>query len=238
MILMNDLCTALQGVVLRKRMDEKALSSNAIMFYSNICSIPMAGLSILLMSNELTNLIDYQHWGNVYMLFFLLLSAVMGFVINFTYMMCTKYNSPLTTTIVGAFKNIFTSYVGVLFSDFQSSLMVLLGMNTSVVGSLIYNWAEWLKIMENEKTRQHDERHKTNEVAGQQQQQQQQQAPSSLSAGVVSGISPKLGDASSSSGGGHHHHHHHHHHGGMGVVHHTTAGGHAHGDTTAVYVKH
>jgi solute carrier family 35 protein len=166
MILMNDLCTALQGVVLRKKMDENALSSNAIMFYSSVCSIPLASACIFFVADEVTNLTNYPHWDNPYMLFYLFLSAAMGFVINFTYMMCTKYNSPLTTTIVGAFKNIFTSYVGVLFSDFQGSLLVFVGMNTSVVGSLIYNWAEWLKILENEQTRQHSERMKDDDFTG------------------------------------------------------------------------
>jgi hypothetical protein len=80
----------------------------------------------------------------------------MGFVLNYAYYLCTKLNSPLTSTIIGVFKNIFTTYIGMIFSDYTFSMLSFGGVTVSVVGSLIYNWAEFVKVKEMETTRVKD----------------------------------------------------------------------------------
>lgn len=47
---------------------------------------------------------NYDRFTDIGFIFAFLLSSLMGFLLNYSTMLCTKYNSPLTTTVVGACK--------------------------------------------------------------------------------------------------------------------------------------
>lgn len=147
-VLANDVFTALQGVVLRKKMDEKeVLGTHGLMFYNNLFSLPIALLTIYL-NGETASITNYDRWHSGTFLAALLLSGVMGFVLNFALYLCTKVNSPLTATVIGCLKNVLTSYLGMLLRDYSYTHLSFIGVNISVVGSLIYNHAEYKKIVE------------------------------------------------------------------------------------------
>ena len=64
----------------------------------------------------------------------------MGFLLNYSTMLCTRVNSPLTTTIIGTMKNVILTYIGVLLGgDYVYSGINFIGISLSVLAGLLYS---------------------------------------------------------------------------------------------------
>jgi len=109
------------------------LRSEGILFYNSLFSC-MCLIPLILFGgvNDREVLYQFEHWSSTYFQVLLFLSGTMGFVINYASMLCTKVNSPLVSSMVGVAKNIFTSYIGVVFSDYVYSEYNFLGLNISL----------------------------------------------------------------------------------------------------------
>eukprot|EP00760_Papus_ankaliazontas_P015146 PhM_4_TR16371/c0_g1_i1/m.77377/K15281/SLC35D; solute carrier family 35 len=153
-ILLNDVFTALNGVLLRKKVDVRdKLTTEGVMFYNTLFSTPFLVLVMALSpSHEFSRIAAFPGWGNPRFIVCLVLSGVMGFILNFSYYLCTTVNSPLTTTVVGCLKNVLSTYCGMLIRtssgvpEYHYTPLNFVGLNISVFGSLLYSSVEYSRV--------------------------------------------------------------------------------------------
>ncbi|RNA14364.1 UDP-sugar transporter UST74c [Brachionus plicatilis] len=139
-ITLNNFFTTANGIYTKKKLDNMKMGEYDLLYYNAILTLfPMIILSIY--SGELEKLQNYDEWFNPGFWFFFLLSSLMGFILNFSWMLCTRFNSPLTTTVTGCLKNILVTYLGMLIGgDYIFSSLNFVGLTISSVASVLYSY--------------------------------------------------------------------------------------------------
>ncbi|CAM4798632.1 unnamed protein product [Rotaria magnacalcarata] len=151
-ITVNNFSTTAQGVIIKQKLVNRDFDPNGLLFYNSLIVI---GPSILLalLTEDLNKVWNYNGYCDIGFRCAFLLSSLMGFLLNYSTMLCTKYNSPLTTTVVGACKNLFVTYLGMFIGgDYVFSLINFIGLNIRnfeleqvikkeiAIGSIVYSW--------------------------------------------------------------------------------------------------
>ncbi|XP_076462865.1 solute carrier family 35 member D2-like protein [Babylonia areolata] len=140
-IMATNLCSSMTGVFAKQKLNSKTLGKFGLMFYN--CLFMMGPTFLLAMiTGDLHKAATYDQWADPVFGVQFLAACTMGCVVNFCTLLCTQYNSALTTSIVGVLKNLFIIYAGMYIGgDYVFSTLNFVGINVSVVGALMYSYA-------------------------------------------------------------------------------------------------
>ncbi|CAD5216656.1 unnamed protein product [Bursaphelenchus xylophilus] len=142
LILINDIFTAANGVYMKKKLDSKDLGKWGLLYYNSLFMIVPATL-LAFYTEDTEKVRAYVEAGNMTtsVVLCFLLSSICGFVLNYSLVLCTHYNSALTTTCVGPIKNLVVTYAGMVSSgDYVFQWANFVGVNISVLGSVLYTY--------------------------------------------------------------------------------------------------
>ncbi|RZC73704.1 hypothetical protein C5167_049184 [Papaver somniferum] len=154
-------------VLVEKSGAEDGLSSVELMFYNGFLSLPFL-LFLIIATGEFPNCVyllfdkylivklavsifsgpDFTSSAtqaiSFSFLMVLILSLVMGIVLNFTMFLCTIVNSALTTTIVGVLKGVGSTTLGfILLGGVQVRALNVTGLVINTAGGVWYSYAKY-----------------------------------------------------------------------------------------------
>jgi solute carrier family 35 protein len=136
LVLLNNLASSIYGVVTLKVARGAGLSSLQSMLVVNTINLPCCAALVYYLEAE--GLRAYPHFSDQAFNAILFISAGWIFLLNFSSLLCTRHNSPLTTDIAGQSKNVWLVLYDVIFRGAVYSGTALTGLTCTIVGSVLY----------------------------------------------------------------------------------------------------
>lgn len=144
-IMITNVLTASNGVYVKKKLSGSDLGTYGLTYYNSIVMF-IPALIVTWAVGDLQSALEYDNWSDPIFFAQFMMSCVMGFVLNYSTILCTQHNSALTTTIVGCLKNVSVTYIGMFIGgDYIFSWLNWIGINISVLASLIYTYVTFRK---------------------------------------------------------------------------------------------
>lgn len=132
-------------VLVEKSGVDDGLSSVELMFYNSLLSLPFLFFLIIATGEFPLSLgLLYAKANSLPFFVILIISLVMGIVLNYTMFLCTIVNSALTTTIVGVLKGVGSTTLGfVLLGGVQVHGLNVIGLVINTAGGVWYSYAKY-----------------------------------------------------------------------------------------------
>jgi len=144
-VLLNDLFSAGNNVYIKKKMETKDIGKYGLLFFNSVCMLPPLFLYAYL-SGDLQRSLDFEGWVDPWFCFQFFLCSIFGFIMMFTLVLCTHFNSALASTVIGCGKNIVVTYIGMFFGgDYVFSIVNFMGLNISILGTIVYTKVTFLE---------------------------------------------------------------------------------------------
>lgn len=139
-VMITNTLTAANGVFLKKKLESIDVGKYGIMFYNSLIML-LPAIALAWIVGDIDAALNYPHWTNPWFFIQFFMSCIMGFVLSYSILLCTQFNSALTTTIIGCLKNICVTYLGMFIGgDYIFSMLNCIGINVSIMGSLFYTY--------------------------------------------------------------------------------------------------
>ncbi|KAF3782635.1 putative UDP-sugar transporter [Nymphaea thermarum] len=132
-------------VLVEKSGAEDGLSSVELMFYNGFLSLPFL-IFLIIATGEFPHSLTvlFEKANSFTFSIILILSLLMGIVLNFTMFLCTTVNSALTTTIVGVLKGVVSTTLGfVLLGGVDVHVLNVTGLVINTAGGIWYSYAKY-----------------------------------------------------------------------------------------------
>ncbi|XP_044443675.1 UDP-galactose/UDP-glucose transporter 7 [Triticum aestivum] len=132
-------------ILVEKSGADDGLSSMELMFYNSILSIPFL-FFIIVATGEFPHSLSVlsEKTASASFSVILLISLVMGIVLNYTMFWCTIVNSALTTTIVGVLKGVGSTTLGfVVLGGVKVHALNVTGLVINTFGGVWYSYAKY-----------------------------------------------------------------------------------------------
>lgn len=83
----------------------------------------------------------FDDWIQATFLICFFLSCINGFLLMYSLVLCSHYNSALTTTVVGSIKNVVICFIGIIVGeDYLFTWTNFLGLSICMSAGLVYSY--------------------------------------------------------------------------------------------------